>query len=107
MLPYSLSLMFRLNQTESAIFMEFCCDKCFRGITFLPFEHKYLDTSFGNNDPESHKLNAFKISEVLFLHSYNCEHISLYTPKNIVVIVILLHLKKLNSNTDGVNNVFF
>jgi hypothetical protein len=32
---YSLSLMFRLNQTESAILMLFCCDKCFRGITLF------------------------------------------------------------------------
>jgi hypothetical protein len=34
---YSLSLKYRLNQTESAIVMLFCCDKCFRGITLRKF----------------------------------------------------------------------
>jgi hypothetical protein len=34
---YSLSLMYRLNQTESAIFMLFCCDLYFRGIFFFRF----------------------------------------------------------------------
>jgi hypothetical protein len=33
---YSLSLMYRLNQTESAILMLYCCDKCFRRITLFP-----------------------------------------------------------------------
>jgi hypothetical protein len=32
----SFSLMYRLNKTESAILMLFCCDLCFRGITLFP-----------------------------------------------------------------------
>jgi hypothetical protein len=31
---FSLSLMYRINQTESAIFMYLCCFECFPGITF-------------------------------------------------------------------------
>jgi hypothetical protein len=43
---FSLSRMDRLNQTESAIFILFCCDLYFRGITlfFFPdfFPSKYF-----------------------------------------------------------------
>jgi hypothetical protein len=41
---YKLFLMYRLNQTESAIFMSFCCDLCFRWIIY--FVSRFFRWSF-------------------------------------------------------------
>jgi hypothetical protein len=65
-------LMYRRNQTESAIFIIYCCDQCFRGFTF------YTDFILNNRRCQVLCGSVPRFSVVIFFWSFGIIYFSTF-----------------------------